>query len=206
MNRAHPVAAAALLAVVLAGCGPATGPTEQASQGTPTATPTTSAPTATPSAAAPPSPVPSTPSPPPSSSTTEPVVPAALRWRARTVSRVGFDAADLAGRPTVLWFWAPWCPVCRGQIPQVKGLAEQFGGRANLVGVGSLDDPDAIIAFAAEVPEATHLLDPDGELWKRYRVVEQSSFVLLDPEGEVVVRIGYGGADDLDERVETLLR
>ncbi len=116
-----------------------------------------------------------------------------------------FDAAALAGRPTLLWFWAPWCPSCRGQIPQVKDVAAAHGGDIDVVGVGSLDDAAAIVRFASDVPQATHLLDPDGAVWRRYGVVEQSSFILLDGSGKVVFRTGYGGSDDLDERITRLV-
>ena len=132
-------------------------------------------------------------------------VPASLQWQALTVDGATFDAAHLAGKPTVLWFWAPWCPTCRGQIPMVSELASDYAGEVNVIGVGSLDAEDAIVEFAAEVPGATHLLDEAGEVWKRYGVVEQSSFVLLDEDGEVTFSAGYGGSEDLVDQVTDLL-
>ncbi len=38
----------------------------------------------------------------------------------------------------MLWFWAPWCPTCRAQIPTVSGLGE-YADQVNVVGVGGLD-------------------------------------------------------------------
>ncbi len=74
-----------------------------------------------------------------------------------------------------------------------------------MIGVGSLDAEEAIVEFAAEVPGATHLLDEAGEVWKRYGIVEQSSFVVLDADGEVAFTAGYGGSDDLEDQVTDLL-
>ena len=74
------------------------------------------------------------------SETPRTAVPATLQFRAETVDGRPFSGASLAGKPVVLWFWAPWCPTCRSQIPQVQDLAARYGDRVGVVGVGSLDD------------------------------------------------------------------
>ena len=74
-----------------------------------------------------------------------------------------------------------------------------------MVGVGSLDSAEAIAGFADDVDGVTQLEDTEGELWKRFGVVEQSSFVLLDAEGAVVFEAGYGGSGDLDAEVDAVL-
>ncbi len=159
----------------------------------------TAAPSAAPSSAASSSADPSAPSSPAAS------VPEGLTWSARTVAGEPFEASSLAGRPTVLWFWAPWCPTCRGQIPQVQGIADTYGDEVNVVGVGSLDDAAAIADFAGDVPQITQLADEEGAVWKRYGVVEQSSFVLLDADGSVAAESGYRGAEELDAEIAGLV-
>lgn len=131
--------------------------------------------------------------------------PELLDFTATTVGGEAFDGASLAGSPTVLWFWAPWCPTCRGQIPQVQDLAQTYGDRVGVVGIGSLDSAEAIADFAGDADGVTHLEDVDGELWTRFGVAEQSSFVVLDAAGEVVFEAGYGGSDDLGAEVDALL-
>ena len=131
--------------------------------------------------------------------------PELLDFTATTVGGEAFDGASLAGSPTVLWFWAPWCPTCRSQIPQVQDLAQTYGDRVGVVGIGSLDSAEAIADFAGDADGVTHLEDVDGELWTRFGVAEQSSFVVLDADGEVVFEAGYGGSDDLGAEVDALL-
>ncbi|CUR61290.1 conserved exported hypothetical protein [metagenome] len=131
--------------------------------------------------------------------------PALLDFTATTVGGDSFDGASLAGSPTVLWFWAPWCPTCRSQIPQVQDLARTYGDRVGVVGIGSLDSAEAIADFAGDADGVTHLEDVDGELWTRFGVAEQSSFVVLDADGEVVFEAGYGGSDDLGAEVDALI-
>ncbi len=147
----------------------------------------------------------SSPTPEKTSGAGTPATPELLDFTATTVQGKPFDGADLAGRPTVLWFWAPWCPTCRGQIPQVEALATDHGGDVNVIGVGSLDSAEAIAEFADDVDGVTQIEDVDGELWKRFGVTEQSSFVVLDSEGVVSLEAGYGGSDELEATVESLL-
>lgn len=184
---------AVLLALgILAGCGSESG--DDATSPVPTATasevPTTSTPEPQPTA---------------DDDPTRVSVPEVLRFDGRTVDGAAFEGATLAGRPTVFWFWAPWCPVCRGQIPQVQDLVEAYGDRVNVIGIGSLDSGGAIEGFAADADGITHLSDPDGSLWKRFRVAEQSSFVVLDGDGEEMLRSGYREDADVERAIEKAL-
>jgi peroxiredoxin len=131
-------------------------------------------------------------------------VPKILDFSAETVTGEPFEGSTLAGKPAVLWFWAPWCPTCRGQIEGVAALVDTYGAEVSFVGVGSLDGEAAIAAFADDVPaDLPHLLDPDGEVWRHFGVVEQSTFVVLDAESEVVSE-GYLDDTELADLVSGL--
>jgi peroxiredoxin len=132
-------------------------------------------------------------------------VPSALAFTARTVGGAEFSGATLAGRPTVLWFWAPWCPTCAGQAKGVKATAEQLAGKVNVVGVGGLDDEAAMRRFITEwkLDAVPHLSDESGVVWKKFAVTSQSTFVLLDSSGTVVHK-GVLKGDDLLGRAAAL--
>jgi thiol-disulfide isomerase/thioredoxin len=117
------------------------------------------------------------------------VVPAALTFTATTLDGKAFDAATLAGRPVILWFWAPWCAVCFGQAATVTDLASQYSGRVSLVGVAGLDRSTAAMkdfVSQAEVGNVPHLNDRTGALWKRFGIKEQSTFVMINRAGQVM--------------------
>jgi len=129
---------------------------------------------------------------------------AAVDFTSETVSGEAFDGAALAGKPTVLWFWAPWCPTCRGQISGVGELAATYGSEVNVVGIGSLDEPEAIEEFAEEVSsEVTLLDDPDGAVWRHFGVTAQSTYLVLDADGTVQAE-GYLDDDELMDLVDGL--
>lgn len=43
--------------------------------------------------------------------------------------------SDLRGQPVVLNFWAGLCPPCRAEMPEFQDFADEYEGRATLVGV-----------------------------------------------------------------------
>lgn len=125
-------------------------------------------------------------------------LPAVYDFTATTLDGETFEGSELAGSPTVLWFWAPWCPTCRAQIPTVTSLAETYGDEVQVVGVGGLDDAEAISRMAEDdIAGITHLVDESGDVWQHFGMTQQSTFVVLDPDGEVVLE-GAVPADELD--------
>lgn len=102
-----------------------------------------------------------------------------------TLDGESFSGASLAGKPAVLWFWAPWCPTCRAQSQAVARLAEEYSGEVAVVGVGGLDGDAAIRDLAAQIPHVTHLVDVEGEVWQHFGVTAQSTYTVIGDDGEI---------------------
>lgn len=96
------------------------------------------------------------------------------------------EGSSLEGRPAVLWFWSPWCPTCRAQSANVSRLADEYAGQVAVVGVGGLDDASAITDLASQIPHVTHLVDAEGEVWRHFNVIAQSTYTVIDADGEIV--------------------
>jgi len=134
------------------------------------------------------------------------VVPAALIG-ATSVDGEPFDAAALGGRPTVAWFWAPWCVVCRAEASDVAEIAERFAGRVNFVGVAGLSEPSAMREFVADTGTdgITHLDDSSGEIWASYEIYSQPAFAFIADDGRLEVYVGSLGSDGLADIVDKLI-
>lgn len=128
-----------------------------------------------------------------------------LTFTTTTVDGEEFAAEDLAGTPTVFWFWAPWCPTCVSQSPQVLDLAEEYGDDVNVVGVAGLDELAAMGDFIEMTGTGglTHLNDESGEVWRHFGITAQSTFAVVDENG-VVRDTGYLEPDELSARVAEL--
>jgi thiol-disulfide isomerase/thioredoxin len=162
------VAAAAAVAIV-AGCG----------QPSPFAAPPAAAPLAAapqPAAAA--------------SGAASVVVPASLKFTGTTLDGKTFDAATMAGKPTILWFWAPWCATCASEAMSIADLRTEYAGRVNILGIAGMGNNEDMHEFVSDLEVGTvpHLDDEPGKLWKKFGITEQSTYVILDRAGEVVAR------------------
>ncbi|MEU8986917.1 redoxin domain-containing protein [Streptomyces sp. NPDC048558] len=133
-------------------------------------------------------------------------VPEALTFSATTVDGKPFDAKILAGKPTVLWFWAPWCPTCKGQAAETAKVAADQQGKANVVGVAGLDKNAAMRAFVSDTGTGSfpHLSDEKGEVWKRFEITQQSVYVILDQTGKTVFEGVLPGGKGLADKVSAL--
>ncbi|SDD80090.1 redoxin domain-containing protein [Glycomyces harbinensis] len=143
---------------------------------------------------------------------TEPdaAVPELLGFTATDIDGDAFEGASLAGSPAVLWFWQEDCPICQSQGPDVAALIADHGDRVAVVGIAgtglyrtSTDEQRQAFVEDTGTGDATHLQSPDGELWTRFGVTSQSTYVLLDSSGEIVDSGSFSGGE-LDEKVAEL--
>ena len=156
----------------------------------------------------------------PASSSAAPTVPAAgsptaapapipdtLRFTGTTLDGSPLDATTLAGRPVVLWFWAPWCATCASQAWTVAEIAPQYRDTVPIVGVAGLGERNAMKDFVTEFDLAgtPQIDDRAGALWRRFKVTEQSIFVIIDRNGTVVHQ-GFLDGEALTARVAALAR
>ncbi|MCM1017448.1 MULTISPECIES: redoxin family protein [Micromonospora] len=134
-------------------------------------------------------------------------VPATLTFTGKTLDGTAFSAAALAGRPVLLWFWAPWCATCASQAWTVAEIAPAYRDTVPIVGVAGLGEQKAMKDFVTEfdLGGTTQIDDRNGALWRRFKVTEQSTFVVLDRTGRVVHQ-GFLDGEALTRQVETLAR
>lgn len=51
-----------------------------------------------------------------------------------------YALSDFRGEPTVAVFFASWCTVCEGEIPEFLAVSREIGDRVNFVGINSQDN------------------------------------------------------------------
>jgi len=51
-----------------------------------------------------------------------------------------YALGDFGGEPTVAVFFASWCTVCEGEIPEFLAVSREIGDRVNFVGINSQDN------------------------------------------------------------------
>ncbi len=133
--------------------------------------------------------------------------PAGSGITASTLDGAAFDFADLSGRPTVLWFWAPWCTICRAEAPEIADAAERLGDDVTVLGVpgrGEVPDMERFVSDTG-VGDLVHVVDTDGEIWSTFGVISQPAFAFIDEAGNARVVNGAMGGDDFEQAARDLL-
>jgi thiol-disulfide isomerase/thioredoxin len=126
----------------------------------------------------------------------KPAVPATLKFTGKTIDGKPFDASTLAGKPALLWFWAPWCATCASEAQSISDLADEYHGKIGILGIAGMGGNKEMHEFVSDldVGAVTHLDDQAGKIWKKFKITEQSWYVVVDRTGKVV-KTGY--LDDL---------
>ena len=115
-------------------------------------------------------------------------------------------AAHVRGGPAVLWFWAPWCPVCAAEADDVAAQAAASGDEVTFVGVGAHDDAEAVREFVDRhgLGGFEHLVDEDGAVWERFGISGQPAYAFISADGELRLVPSALGADGLAAEVDRL--
>jgi thiol-disulfide isomerase/thioredoxin len=128
-----------------------------------------------------------------------------LQFVAKTTDGKDFSGQSLARKPAVLWFWAPWCPICQGEAASVGRIA-QANPAVTFVGVAAQDKVPAMRDFITnyQLGFFTHLADVDASVWRRFGVTAQPAFAFISAAGSVDVVKRDLAEQDLAQRVVTL--
>lgn len=109
--------------------------------------------------------------------------------------------------PTLIEFWATWCPNCKELEPTMKAAYTRYGDKVKFVrvAVSVNESPARVKLFIAKygVP-GIQFFDTDGDASGDYDAPATSYVVLLDRTGKVVYT-GLGGKQDLDAALKKVL-
>jgi thiol-disulfide isomerase/thioredoxin len=93
------------------------------------------------------------------------------------------------GKVVLLDFWAPWCVPCVEAIPHEKQIVARLAGKPfALIGV-------SVDGVGKHVLPWPNIVDEDANINQMWRIQAVPTFVLINPQGEIVGR--WEGSQDL---------
>ncbi|MEU9599841.1 redoxin domain-containing protein [Streptomyces sp. NPDC048109] len=133
-------------------------------------------------------------------------IPPELKFTTTTVDGETFEGTSLAGKDAVLWFWAPWCSVCRSEAPVIAKAAAKWGDTVTFVGVPGQARTADMEQFITDtgLDGFPHAIDTDGSLWSGFGVPTQPAVAFVNDDGTVKVGLGPVGAAQFDDEIERL--
>lgn len=125
-------------------------------------------------------------------------------FEAQTLAGETLSGESLKGRDVILWFWAPWCPICLVEGKnEVAPALEELPDDVEFIGIaGRSDDIEEMEEFLdwTGTGSVTHIVDEDGSIWEGFGVAVQPAFYFVNQDGRAH-RAGSGldTQDILDE-------
>ena len=109
--------------------------------------------------------------------------------------------------PTIVEFWATWCPNCKELEPALTAAQAKYAGRVRFVTVAVAinESLERVRKHVAAHPIAgTVVYDADGTAAGAYDAPATSYVVVIDHTGKVVYT-GVGGTQDIDAAIKKAL-
>ena len=89
-------------------------------------------------------------------------------------------------KPTLIVFWATWCPTCNEEIPILNKWVDLYP-QVQILAVDVQESAERVRAFAKKKKiRYTVLLDEEGEVSERYGLVGIPASVLLAKGGKII--------------------
>ncbi|MGZ8382697.1 MAG: TlpA family protein disulfide reductase [Nitrospira sp.] len=105
--------------------------------------------------------------------------------------------ATLRSRPALLVFWAPWCNVCRKELPEIANFYRRDKPeQLRVLSIGFADLRSNVETFVKARPEVfvfPTAYDEDRWVTQAFKVRVTPTYVLLDADGQVALTHFGGG-------------
>jgi peroxiredoxin len=100
------------------------------------------------------------------------------------------NLSSFKGKVTFLTFWTTWCPSCEAEMPTLQKIYARYRDRGFKILAVDIDEPAERVAkyFRKKGLTYTSLLDPRGQLARRFGVWSIPVTFIVDRRGIIVGR------------------
>lgn len=114
---------------------------------------------------------------------------------------------DLKGKNIFLNFWATWCPPCRGEMPDIQSIHEEYSEKGLVILAVNLGEgKDAIKDFVKKNNyDFKVLLDTEQTVGDMYNISAIPSSYFLDKDGNIIgKKIGAMSKEEIKSYLKLL--
>jgi peroxiredoxin len=119
--------------------------------------------------------------------------------------------SELQGKPTLLIFWATWCPPCRLELSKLQEhIIDPYGDKINVLPISRGEERAKVEGYISKMGYTFAVgLDGDQSIYSKYATNYIPRCFVIDANGTVVYSgVGYDEvvAKEVEESIEKTLR
>lgn len=119
--------------------------------------------------------------------------------------------SELQGKPTLLIFWATWCPPCRLELSKLQEhIIDRYGDRINVLPISRGEERAKVEGYISKMGYTFAVgLDGDQSIYKKYATNYIPRCFVIDANGKVLYSgVGYDDvvASEVEQNIEKALR
>ena len=111
--------------------------------------------------------------------------------------------SKLQGKPTLLIFWATWCPPCRMELSKLQEhIIDRYGDSINVLPISRGEERAKVEDYISKMGYTFAVgLDGDQSIYKKYATNYIPRCFVIDAQGKVLYS-GVGYDDEIAKQVE----
>ena len=117
----------------------------------------------------------------------------------------------LQGKPTLLLFWATWCPPCRLELSKLQEhIIDRYGDKINVLPISRGEERAKVEEYISKMGYTFAVgLDGDQSIYRKYATNYIPRCFVIDAKGKVLYSgVGYDEAiaKEVEQNIEKALR
>lgn len=117
----------------------------------------------------------------------------------------------LQGKPTLLIFWATWCPPCRLELSKLQEhIIDRYGNKINVLPISRGEERAKVEEYISKMGYTFAVgLDGDQSIYRKYATNYIPRCFVIDAKGKVLYSgVGYDKAiaKEVEQNIEKALR
>lgn len=108
---------------------------------------------------------------------------------------------NYTNKPTVLTFWATWCPPCRAELKELKTLKENYNGKVNFV---SVSEESNETVKKSGLTESYDFLYTTQLYPQFFEIQSYPTLCIINKHGELIFKHAGAGALDNEKNRDFL--
>ncbi len=119
--------------------------------------------------------------------------------------------SELQGKPTLLIFWATWCPPCRLELSKLQEhIIDRYGDKINVLPISRGEERAKVEEYISKMGYTFAVgLDGDQSIYRKYATNYIPRCFVIDAKGKVLYSgVGYDEAiaKEVEQNIEKALR